>query len=132
MFGALDQTELSIDTRVSVILSPRTSLQLYVQPLISVGRYNDFTQAAARPRTSTFTRFGRDAGSIQYFADANAYLVDPGDGGRRFDFRNPDFNVRALRLNAVYRWEVRPGSTLYVVWTQQREDEDDTGRAIRN
>jgi hypothetical protein len=127
VFGALDQTELSMDTRVSVILSPRTSLQLYVQPLISVGRYNDFAQAA-RPRTSTFTRFGRDAGSLRYFADANAYVVDPGDGGQRFTFRNPDFNVRALRVNAVYRWEVRPGSTLYVVWTQQREDEDDAGR----
>ena len=127
VFGALDQTELSMDTRVSVILSPRMSLQLYVQPLISVGRYNDFAQAA-RPRTSTFTRFGRDAGSLQYFADANAYVVDPGDGGQRFTFRNPDFNVRALRVNAVYRWEVRPGSTLYVVWTQQREDEVDAGR----
>jgi hypothetical protein len=23
----------------------------------------------------------------------------------------------------VYRWEFKPGSTLYVVWTQQREDD---------
>jgi len=28
----------------------------------------------------------------------------------------------------VFRWEFKPGSTLYVVWTQQREDETTDGR----
>jgi hypothetical protein len=35
---------------------------------------------------------------------------------------NPNFNFRSLRGNAVYRWEYRPGSTLFVVWQQTRED----------
>jgi len=30
---------------------------------------------------------------------------------------NPNFSSRALRGNAVVRWEYRPGSTLYFVWT---------------
>jgi hypothetical protein len=32
-----------------------------------------------------------------------------------------DFNVRSFRSNLVLRWEWRPGSTLYVVWQQDRE-----------
>lgn len=27
----------------------------------------------------------------------------------------------------MFRWEFRPGSTAYVVWTQQREDEGGPG-----
>ena len=32
----------------------------------------------------------------------------------------PDFTVVALRSTAVLRWELRPGSTLFVVWQQSR------------
>jgi hypothetical protein len=46
-----------------------------------------------------------------------------GDGAANaFTIQNPDFNFRSLRGNAVFRWEYRPGSTLYVAWTQQRSD----------
>ena len=33
---------------------------------------------------------------------------------------DPDFNVRSLRSNVVFRWEWRPGSTMFVVWQQDR------------
>jgi hypothetical protein len=51
--------------------------------------------------------------------------VDPDGTGpaASFGFDNPSFNRRSLRGNAVYRWEYRPGSTLFVVWTQSRDDE---------
>jgi hypothetical protein len=42
---------------------------------------------------------------------------------------NQDFTVRALRGNAVLRWEYRPGSSLFFVWSQQREQEFDDARA---
>jgi hypothetical protein len=32
-----------------------------------------------------------------------------------------------LRGSAVLRWEWRPGSTLFLVWQQQRELEDTSG-----
>jgi hypothetical protein len=53
------------------------------------------------------------------------YSVDPGSAAGpagMFSFQNPDFNFKSLRVNAVFRWEFRPGSTLYAVWTSQRED----------
>jgi hypothetical protein len=121
VFGSIDQTEWSMTTRVNVMLSPRMSLQIYAQPLLSVGRYGDFKEAA-RPRTFDFVRYGQDAGSIAYDAAAGAYLVQPDGGGARFAMPNPDFNFKSLRVNAVYRWEFKPGSSFYLVWTQQRED----------
>ncbi len=31
-------------------------------------------------------------------------------------------------MNAVFRWEFRPGSTTYIVWTQNRQDEQRPAR----
>ena len=35
---------------------------------------------------------------------------------------NPDFNYRSFRTTNVLRWEYRPGSALFVVWQQGREE----------
>ncbi len=35
-------------------------------------------------------------------------------------FFNPDFTIRSLRTNLVFRWEYIPGSTLFVAWSQNR------------
>ena len=42
------------------------------------------------------------------------------DGAATFTLSNRDFNVRSHRSNVVLRWEWRPGSTLFVVWQQNR------------
>jgi hypothetical protein len=123
VFGDMNQTEVSMTVRANWIVSPRMSFQLYAQPLLSAGHYSSFKEAAS-PRTYSFLRYGYETGSIAYDADAGAYTVHPGDPAtdRSFTFGNPDFNFKSLRVNAVYRWEFRPGSTFYLVWTQTRED----------
>lgn len=123
VFGEIDQTEWSMTTRVNLMISPRMSLQIFAQPLLSVGRYGNFKQAAA-PRTFTFQRYGVDLGTIGFDPVSGTYNVDPASGGigTPFSFGDPNFNFKSLRVNAVYRWEFKPGSTFYVVWTQQRED----------
>jgi hypothetical protein len=57
------------------------------------------------------------------------YEVDADGGGpsRPYAFSNPDFNFKSLRGNAVLRWEYRPGSALYLVWTQSRTDYENFG-----
>jgi len=115
VFGAIDQTELAMDTRVNLILSPRMSLQMYLQPLLSVGRYSGFKEAA-QPGTYDFLRYGEGGSTITFDPDAGAYLVQPVTGSP-FVIPNPDFNFTSLRVNTVFRWEFKPGSTLYVVWT---------------
>jgi hypothetical protein len=57
------------------------------------------------------------------------YSIDPDASGpaRAFVITDPSFTYRSLRGTAVLRWEYRPGSALYVVWTQQREANEDIG-----
>ncbi len=40
-------------------------------------------------------------------------------------FETRDFNFKSLKVNAVLRWEFRPGSVFYLAWTQERVDNDE-------
>jgi hypothetical protein len=67
--------------------------------------------------------YGRDDGStLTYDSSTNQYTIDPDGAGPAAALRldNPDFRLRTLQTNAVLRWEFRPGSTLYLVWTERR------------
>jgi len=44
-----------------------------------------------------------------------------GGGAPSFSFPDPTFTFRSLRGNAVLRWEYRPGSTLFLVWTRSSQ-----------
>ena len=122
VFSTLDQKEFSLQTRVNYVMSPKMSLQVYMQPLVSVGHYTGFKQFA-RPRTFDFIPLDASPGSLTYDPVAQRYTAVPADGGASFQFDDPDFNFKSLRLNAIYRWEWRPGSAIYVVWTEQRQDD---------
>jgi hypothetical protein len=51
-------------------------------------------------------------------------------GASTFTLANRDFNVRSFQSNVVLRWEWRPGSTLFLVWQQNRERFASTGRRV--
>jgi hypothetical protein len=123
VFGGLEQTEWSVPLRVNLVLSPRLSLQLYTQALLSTGDYPGIRELAA-PRTYDFPVYGVDVGTIARDPTLPFYEIDPDGTGEARPFRIPvpDFNFKSLRVNAVLRWEFRPGSAAYVVWTQRRED----------
>ncbi len=123
VFGELAQTEVSMPLRVNVTMSPRLALQIYAQPLVSVGDYGAITEFA-QPRTYRFHRYGEDIGTIRPVAGGRELEIDPDGSGPASAFRlpEPDFNVKSLRLNTVLRWEFRPGSTLYAVWTRRGHD----------
>ncbi len=127
VFGLLDQKEFSLQTRVNVVLSPRMSIQCYMQPLVSVGDYTEFKELA-QPRTFDFVRYGTDRGTLTYDPVTRTYIVEPGDGGDTFHFGDPDFNFKSLRVNTIFRWEWKRGSAMYLVWTEQRQDSANPGQ----
>jgi hypothetical protein len=102
VFARLQQKTLSLDTRVNVLFSPKMSLQVFMQPLVVTGAYSDF-KSLARPKAFEF----------------DPYSSAPFD---------PSFNFKSLRVNAIFRWEWRLGSTLYAAWTQQRQDLSNPGQ----
>ena len=122
VFSDLDQVTTSLDTRIEWTLTPTLSLQTYIQPFVSAGDYKRFKELE-RPGSFDFAVYGRDRGTIVRDQASGNYVVDPDgpDGpAARFTIGNPTFNVRSLRGNAVMRWEYRPGSTLFLVWQQER------------
>lgn len=133
VFGRLEQKTLSLNTRVNTTFTPTLTLELFAQPFLASGRYTSFKEfAEAKSRRMFF--FGRDNGStVATNSDAagevTGYTVDPDGAGPAapFTFGNPDFNSRSLRGTGVLRWEYRPGSTLFFVWTQQRQGFDNYG-----
>jgi hypothetical protein len=121
VFANLDQNELSLETRLDWTFSPRMSLQLYLQPLISSGDFTGYKEFA-RPKTFNFDVYGRDVGTISRDDATATYTVDPDGAGpaAAFSFPDQNFNFRSLLANVVFRWEYRPGSTLFLVWQQSR------------
>jgi hypothetical protein len=69
--------------------------------------------------------YGRDKGTITPTSEGAE--VDPGDGGASFTVPQQDFTIRSLRANAVLRWEWSPGSTLFLVWQQNRANDESFG-----
>jgi hypothetical protein len=102
VFAPIEQSTVSMETRLNVNFSPDVSFEMYAQPFIATGDYGDLMQLR-RPRVFEFDPY-------------------EGDGVSRTDFNN-----QSLRGNAVFRWEWRPGSTLFLVWQQRRTDSREGG-----
>ncbi|MBI3787499.1 MAG: hypothetical protein HY276_04495 [Ignavibacteriales bacterium] len=117
---------MSASIRLNWTFTPQLSLQLYVQPLISSGSYVNFKELA-QPKSYDFNVYGNNGSTISKTSDG--YIADPDGSGPApaLGFSNPNFNYKSLRGNAVLRWEYRPGSTLYLVWTQSRSDYENDG-----
>ncbi|WP_396214191.1 DUF5916 domain-containing protein [Gemmatimonas sp.] len=123
VFANVRQREMRLNTRLDWTFSPWLSLQLFLQPFASAGEFSRFKEFTT-PRDFTFAEYGVDRGTVTRAADGEL-TVDPDGAGASAPFVVPaqDFTVRALRGNAVLRWEYRPGSSLFFVWSQQREAE---------
>lgn len=106
----LQEGTRALTTRVSYAATPTVSVEWYAQPYIARGSY-------ANVRELSQPRAARYADRFMPYPDT-AITANPGG----VDFRQ-------FRSNLVGRWEYRPGSVLYVVWTQGRDRfADDPGR----
>jgi hypothetical protein len=101
VFAPLEQTTVSLDTRLNYTFSPALTVELFAQPFVSSADY----------------------GGRMSLRAAGTFDFDPYEG----EVSRSDFNYRSLRGNAVMRWEWRPGSTLYLAWQQNREDSEGVG-----
>ncbi len=122
VFGRIYQRMISGEIRLNWIFTPRLSLQAYLQPFIAVGKYDEFKELA-KPKSFEYNVYGVGDSTISY--ENGMYTVNPdGPSGpsQPFSFNNPDFNLKSLRGTIVLRWEYLPGSTLFLVWTQNRAD----------
>jgi hypothetical protein len=117
VFAYIERRTISTEIRMGFTVKPDVNIDVYAEPFASSGRYYDFgelLQAAGRDRLTYGT-----AGTAADLQSNGDRIVTTADG--TFTLQNRDFNLRSLHSNVVLRWEWRPGSTLYVVWQQNRE-----------
>ena len=98
----LDLLTRSLTSRVNYTLTTALTVQWYGQAYVSRGVYDDVRELAD-PRASDYAARFRPYGD-------QAVRASPGG----VDFKQ-------LRSNLVLRWEYRPGSALFVVWSQARD-----------
>ncbi len=127
IFAAMKQYTFSSGIRLNWTFTPTLSLQLYAQPLVSSADYFDY-KYLARPNSYDFRKFPNE--NLQFSDADQVYSFDPDGAGpaQELSWGNPDFTYKSIRGNAVLRWEYVPGSTLYLVWTQNRSDSNSNGK----
>jgi hypothetical protein len=96
VFGARDSRAMDLTVRSTYTFTPHLSVQLYAQLFAAEGRYHDMEILRHRDELVSFDAFPK----------------------------RDEFAFSSLQSNAVLRWEYRPGSTLYAVWTHGRRDDD--------
>jgi hypothetical protein len=104
VFGRLEQRTVAMTLRANYTLSPTLSFQSYAEPFVSAGRYSKYRELTS----------GRADGYPDRFT-SYAYAS------------NADFNIRSFRTTNVLRWEFKPGSALFAVWQQGRQERESLG-----
>lgn len=116
----IDQTIARISLRVTYMLTPNLSIQYWGQPFGSCGKYKNYKVITDGQAQSYVNRFRPVATEWLRVRDAYLEVDENNDGRSEYGFDNPDFNFGQFRSNMVVRWEYIPGSTLFLVWTQER------------
>ena len=101
-FAHLNQRTIGMSTRFNYTFTPNLTFEFYGQPFVATGTYSNVRQLSANPRAPAY-------------ADRFQNYIAPQGTATAFRFTQ-------LRSSAVARWEYRPGSTLFLVWSHGRSD----------
>ena len=122
IFSHINQNTFNMSIRVNYSITPDLSIQFWGQPFVATGEYRDYkyiTDSKADELENRYTYYTDE--QIGLNLEWNIYQVDDNlDGTMDYSFGKPDFNVKTFLSNFVVRWEYLPGSTVYLVWSQNR------------
>ena len=128
VFAQIDQSTFLMQLRANYTIGPDLTLELYGEPFAASGRYYGLGELAAA-RTFNLRQYGTNGTTLARDA-AGDYTITDNAGADTLQIANPDFNILSFRSNAVLRWEWKPGSTLYLVWAQNRFGYQPTARLV--
>ncbi|HET7733986.1 MAG TPA: DUF5916 domain-containing protein, partial [Paludibacter sp.] len=117
ILGEIDQQTLGFTFRVDYNITPELSIQYYGSPFATVGKFSEFKRVTNSQASSYNDRFS----VLMPTLNGNTYSVSENNNGiTNYSFQNPNFDFCQFRSNLVFRWEYRPGSQFYMVWSQDR------------
>ncbi len=126
VFANIERSTFASEFRMSFTLKPDVNLDVYAEPFAASGRYYDYGELLA---PSSLERISYGTSGTRLVLNENGDRVVTA-GNSSFTLRHRDFNVRSFQSNVVMRWEWRPGSTLFVVWQQNRDAQDTSGARV--
>ena len=128
IMASIDQRVLSMSLRVNFNLTPDLTLQYWGQPFIASGKYYDFKYITDPMASEYHDRFETYTSDQITLHDDGYYSIDEDrNGGEDYRFGKPDFNVQEFLSNLVLRWEYNPGSSVYLVWSQNLKSSNSSG-----
>ncbi|MCV9388141.1 DUF5916 domain-containing protein [Reichenbachiella ulvae] len=114
LMGEVQQQTYSMSLRANYNITPNLTIELWAQPFMASGQYQKFKFDSDTNAGEFEDRFLDLNTQYVYDEDQSYYTID-GYNGLQFD--DPDFNIVEFRSNLVTRWEYIPGSTLFLVWS---------------
>ena len=129
VLSQIDQQIVSMSLRLNYNITPDLTIQYWGQPFLAAMDYSKFKEVTDPRAEKLSDRYHTLSGNeIVYNSNENRYYVDrDNDGTNEYDFENPDYNYDQFLSNLVVRWEFRPGSIVYLVWSQTRNYFDESG-----
>jgi hypothetical protein len=127
VFARIHQVVTAMTVRAAWTFTPRMSVQFYAQPFIATGAYDEYKEAGDTYSDDYCERFvNYDEAGVDEMDDV--ILIDrDADGTADVAVGKPDFNVREVRSTLVGRWEYRPGSTVYLIWSHNSSSDEVQG-----
>jgi hypothetical protein len=125
VLGRIDEDVWNLTLRVNLAIKPDLTVQYYGSPFVATGLFTSFRKATdtlSPAYEQRFHRYGAD--EIAFRPEDNTYRVAEVGDGPVYSFANPDFSFRQFRSNLVARWEWKPGSSVYLVWSQGRTSQE--------
>ena len=102
-------------------ITPELSLQFYGSPYASTGKFLDFKEVKNSLSDQVDERYLMLNKSLE---GVEVITLTDQNFSRFYTLSKPDFNFQEFRSNFVARWEFKPGSTFYLVWTHNRFKEE--------
>lgn len=99
VFARVDMKVTYLTTRLNYSFTPDLSIQFYGMPFIAAAKYTNYREVINPEAQKYEDRF-------------QSYAWEDND----------DFNFKEFRSNLVVRWEYKPGSTIFFVWTHNQSD----------
>ena len=126
VFASLDRSTVYAQLRAGLAITPNVGFEFYAEPFAASGSYSDFGELAAA-RSRDLRLYGTDGTTILPLEDGSFEVTD---GDQTFTIGNGNFDFWSFRSNAVFRWDYMQGSTIYLVWQQNRLAEDFRGEQV--
>ncbi len=129
VLGSIDQKMIGMSLRLNLTITPDITIQYWGQPFIATGGYSNIkmiTDPYAEYYSDRFHEYTTE--QVEYYEEDAFYRIDENtDGIVDYMVNCPDFNIKEFKSNLVVRWEYRPGSIFYLVWSQGRSATDQYG-----